>query len=89
MYGRPLEHDRPTETNGLSLPAGYRIELPAYWGKRTRWVKGDMVASVSFQRVDLLRVGKDAHGKRLYQTQTLPKPDLERVLNCVLRSLGI
>jgi uncharacterized protein YifN (PemK superfamily) len=85
----PLSKSPPLKPMPYHCALDIAFELPDYWGKCTRWVKGDMIASVSFERVDLLRLGKDANGKRLYQTQILPKPDLDRVINCILRSLGI
>lgn len=63
--------------------------LPPRWGKIPRWVKGDMVCSVSWQRTDLLRLGKDRNGKRVYQMETLPEAELARVMSCVLHGLGL
>jgi len=63
--------------------------LPQHWGQRTRWVKGDMVYSVSFGRTDLLRLGKDTHGKRVYQTSTVSADTLRQIQRCVLHGLGL
>lgn len=65
------------------------FDLPTRWGKRTRWVKGDMVNTVGFHRLDLLRLGKDANGKRIYQMDVLPSEDISSVRRCVLHGLGL
>jgi uncharacterized protein YifN (PemK superfamily) len=64
------------------------FQLPAFWGQQTRWLKGDMINAVGFHRVDLLFLGKDLTGKRIWQTQVLPAEMRERVRLCVLRGLG-
>lgn len=63
--------------------------LPEKWGNVQRWVKGDMICSVSWERTDLLRLGKNALGARVYQTETLPGDDFARVVRCVLHGLGL
>lgn len=65
------------------------FELPAYWGDVPRWIKGDMVNAVGFHRVDLLHIGKDAHGKRVYQTEVLSRDLMTNIQGCILRSLGL
>jgi len=63
--------------------------LPKSWGNIPRWICGDMVNAVAFHRIDLLRMGKDYSGKRIYQTQQLP-PDLFRhVRACALHGMGL
>jgi mRNA interferase MazF len=63
--------------------------LPAYWNKNECWIKGDMVNAVGFHRVDLLVLGKDSQGKRIYQKETIPPELLQKIQSCVLHSLGI
>ena len=38
------------------------FQMPKSWGNIERWVKGDMVTTVGWHRVDLLLLGKDAVG---------------------------
>lgn len=64
------------------------FDLPEGWA-RTCWVKGDMVNAVGFHRTDLIQVGKDATGKRAYQTLTLPTETFRRVRVCVLHGMGL
>ncbi|MGB3721293.1 MAG: type II toxin-antitoxin system PemK/MazF family toxin [Pacificimonas sp.] len=65
------------------------FELPREWGQARRWVKGDMVNAVGFHRSDLLRLGKDRTGKRVYQMETLPDPIMTDVRRCVLHGMGL
>ncbi|CAM3142557.1 hypothetical protein PANO111632_05065 [Paracoccus nototheniae] len=65
------------------------FQLPPKWGNRERWVKGDMVYAAGFHRLDLLRMGKDKTGKRVYQERTLPAGMLHEVRCCVLHGLSM
>ena len=62
--------------------------LPMGWSQRC-WVKGDMINTVGFHRTDLIQLGKDRRGKRVYQTSGLPKETLALVQRAVLAGLGI
>ena len=53
------------------------------------WVKGDMVNTLGWHRLDLLRLKKDSEGKRVYQNETVSAQDLKRIRQCVLRSIGL
>ncbi len=64
------------------------FELPVGWERRC-WVKGDMVNAVGFHRTDLIQLGKDATGRRVYQTAVLPPDTFQRVRRCVLHGLGL
>jgi mRNA interferase MazF len=85
----PLSTTAPRPVMPYHCKINIPFALPAFWGSCERWVKGDMVNAVSFQRVDLLSLGKDANGKRLYQQETLSHELLRKVQACVLRSLGL
>lgn len=63
--------------------------LPYPWGNQTRWIKGDMINAVGFHRVDLLRLGKDKSGTRIYQTSVLSDELFAVVKRCVLHGLGL
>lgn len=63
--------------------------LPKEWGNVTRWIKGDMVNAVGFHRVDLLRLGKDRDGRRIYQLEVLPDALFTEVRRCVLHGMGL
>ena len=61
--------------------------LPAPYDAAEHWVKGDMVNTVSFARLDLPYVGKDRKGKRIYDIKTVPKEDFTRIIACVAFAL--
>jgi len=62
--------------------------LPAHFQSEGVWVKGDMVYSVSFSRLDLIRTGK-LNGKRTYYYNVLSNDTLKNVRMCVLRGMGL
>lgn len=63
--------------------------LPDSWGNQPRWVKGDMITSVAYHRLDFVRLCKDRAGKRLYRMETLPPADMKVIQGCLLSSLGL
>ena len=63
--------------------------LPPYWGNIPRWIKGDMIYAAGFHRVDLLMMGKDRSGTRIYQKEAISTEDLRRVQACILHGLSI
>jgi mRNA interferase MazF len=64
-------------------------ELPAPWSSESNWVKGDMVYSISLQRLDFFRIGKDKQGKRIYLTQPLSNENIKKIRACVLSGIGL
>ena len=75
------------------MPYHYLLEipfaLPPRWGNQPRWVKGDMINSLGFHRIDLLSLGKNVKGQRIYQKSRISAADLSAIKECVLASLGI
>lgn len=65
------------------------FRLPWPWVQPKCWIKGDMVNTVAFHRVDLLCLGKDMSGKRVYQTEPLPEDLMRQVRRCVLHGMGL
>jgi uncharacterized protein YifN (PemK superfamily) len=53
------------------------------------WVKADMLATVGFERLDLIRTGREPFGKRKYLTPQLEPEQLKIVYQCVLHSIGL
>ena len=47
------------------------FDMPKAWGNVERWVKGDMVTTVGWHRVDLLLLGKDTTGKNFTKHKSL------------------
>lgn len=70
-----------------------RIELdellPTPYDSPFQWVKADMLATVSFQRLSLPYKSKDGKGKRQYVTKILEEADLRNIRECILCALGL
>lgn len=64
------------------------FKMPKAWGNVERWVKGDMVTTVAWHRVDLLMLEKDKNGKRTYQTQVIDEANFAKIKCCALHGLG-
>ena len=85
----PLSTTAPQQAMPYHCEIDIPFDLPPRWTRQTRWLKGDMIYSVSFDRTDLLRLGKDSDGKRRYQKETLSPDTLRQVRRCVLHGLGL
>ena len=53
--------------------------LPGNFTVMECWAKCDMLAAVSFSRLNLLFKGKDKNGKRIYHVTTITEADLEAI----------
>ena len=58
--------------------------LPYPFDTAAMWAKCDMLATVSFARLDLIKVGH-----RRYIQPTLPAGDMDRIRICIMHALGI
>lgn len=99
MKGRPnlvtvvalsTEPPNPVMPYHLELP---RASLPQLgrFQERPSWVKGDMVYTVGFHRLDLIRLGRrdPQTGKRLYFTDRLGRPQMRQIYGCVMHGLNL
>lgn len=71
-----------------------RIELlealPTPFEQTVWWAKADMLATVSFDRLDLFRTARDREsGRRRYMHPKIIAADFKRVQDCVLHALGL
>jgi hypothetical protein len=48
-----------------------------------------MIYSLSFERMDLFRIGKGPDGRRIYQTNTVSDDTFEKISQCVKAGLGL
>ncbi|WP_415479272.1 type II toxin-antitoxin system PemK/MazF family toxin [Acetobacter syzygii] len=63
---------------------------PEPWSQREVWVKADLIMTVGFHRLDLIRGGRNPqNGKRNYYTKTLSAEQLVTVRRCILSGLGL
>lgn len=55
------------------------------------WVKGDLLYTVGFHRLNLIRLGKhDPNtGKRLYYTNKLSRDRMKEIYSCILHGLNL
>jgi len=67
----------------------FKPPLPEPYSYAVAWAKCDMLATVSFNRLDLFRTARDQYGKRMYLHPKLPASDLDRVIAGVLFALGM
>lgn len=85
----PLSSTAPN----LVMPYHCKIELspclPEPWYLNEMWAKGDMIYTVGFHRLDLIREGKDETGKRKYRSFQVSKDQLKQVRKCVMSGLGL
>jgi mRNA interferase MazF len=63
--------------------------LPAPFDAKTQWIKGDMINAVSFDRLNLISLGKDSSGKRRYLTTPIGDQLLEIVQRCVMKGVSL
>lgn len=74
-------------------PYHYKLKLdeplPKPFDSPFHWVKGDMLATVSLNRLFLPRTGKDKNGKREYIIKVIENVELRNIRECVLHALAL
>ena len=85
----PLSLSEPENIHPFHQQIDIPFALPQRWGNQPRWIKGDMVNAVGFHRVDLLRLGKNRQGQRIYQMEALEEELFIIVKRCVLHGMGL
>lgn len=72
------------------LPKASMPQLGRFQEKDT-WVKADMIYTVGFHRLDLIRLGKrDVNtGKRLYYRKKLGREQMTEIYKCMLHGLNL
>lgn len=79
----------PLENWHYQLPLGSLPQKGQFQAKDS-WVKGDMVYRVSFDRLNLIQIGKEpGTGKRQYFKQRLGRGQMQRVYACLLHGLNL
>ena len=63
--------------------------LPAPYDSSFHWVKGDMLTTVSFNRLFLPHTNKDHNGKRRYVVKIIEDIDLCNIRKCILHALAL
>jgi uncharacterized protein YifN (PemK superfamily) len=84
----PISGDQPNHEVDYVVRLEFNPPLPDPFSCRVVWAKCDMLATVSFERLDFFRTARDQTGKRRYLHLKLRGADLERVKAGVLDALG-
>lgn len=85
----PLSTTPPARAMPYHCEIRLPLRLPKPFFSETAWVKADMIATVSFERLEMIRLGKDRHGKHLYATHALGTEEMQRIDQCILEALGL
>ncbi|WP_370693386.1 type II toxin-antitoxin system PemK/MazF family toxin [Vibrio penaeicida] len=72
----------------MRLPDKFLPKDPFFEGKET-WLKGDMIYTLSCDRLDYVKMGKDRNGKRKYFTQKLSRETMAEVYSCALHGVNL
>jgi mRNA interferase MazF len=81
------EHDGHAADYVVQLE--FKPALPEPFSYTVAWAKCDMLATVSFNRLDLFRTARDQYGRRKYLHPKISDQDLSRVRTGVLFALGM
>jgi uncharacterized protein YifN (PemK superfamily) len=87
----PLSTVEPTSVQ----PYHYRIPkqsmpMVGIFQINDSWLKGDMIYTVGFHRLNLIRLGKKGtDGKRLYFTNKLGPEQMKKIYQCILNGLNL
>ncbi|MEN0039693.1 MAG: type II toxin-antitoxin system PemK/MazF family toxin [Pseudomonadota bacterium] len=85
----PLSTQAPAPQMNFHMPLVLPEEWPSDLLRYDSWVKADMITAVSFGRIDLLRAGRSADGRRIYFDKPLPQQTMRDVTKCVLHGLSL
>ncbi|MBT7307166.1 MAG: type II toxin-antitoxin system PemK/MazF family toxin [Gammaproteobacteria bacterium] len=79
----------PVESFHYRIPKNSMPQLGRFQ-RSDSWVKGDMIYTVGFHRLDLIRLGKrDVGGKRVYFLQKLGRDQMKEIYKCALHGVGL
>lgn len=74
-------------------PWHYKLQLdkalPPPYTSLLQWVKCDLIMAVSHQRLQFPFIGRDLHGKRIYDQRILKREDFNNILNCIAMALAL
>lgn len=59
-----------------------------FFNDKETWLKGDMVYTVSFERLDFIRLGTN-QGKRFYHLDRLGRNTMKEIYSCILHGLNL
>lgn len=84
----PLSTKRPEPIMNYHYKLYIEPPLPPPYNSKIHWVKTDMLATVSLQRLNL-PFYKNKNGKRERDIRVIDKIDLKKIRECVLCAIGL
>lgn len=84
----PLSTTKPTPIEKYHCKLNPR-SLPGKLSISETWAKCDMISTVSLERLDRFKAGKDKNGKRIFINHFVISEDLQEIVKCVLLGLGL
>jgi len=89
MYGSSFQHHTTKSCHAVPLSTAFKPYVTASVNSTEQWVKADMLATVSFNRLSLPFSGKGANGKRQYIKKIIKGHDFESIQRCMLNAVGL
>lgn len=85
----PLSTTDPDPVENYHLLLTLDPPLPRPFDSSQVWVKADMISTVSHDRLDRLRAGRNAAGQRTYTMRRVSAADLAAINAAMLEGLGL
>jgi uncharacterized protein YifN (PemK superfamily) len=85
----PCSTTPPKKTQPYHYKLSVIPALPAPYDHEQMWVKADLVYTVSFDRLFLPFIGKNANGVREYDIRHVTDIDINGIRDCVRAGLGL
>ncbi len=83
----PLSTTAPVPPEDYHCEVHFPKSLPRPWEGTSKWVKCDMLATVSYDRLSPIGVGRDQNGKRKYIYPHVTADELKAIRKGVLCAL--
>jgi mRNA interferase MazF len=66
------------------------MPMLSHFQQHESWVKGDMLYTVAFHRLDLIKLGtRNLQGKREYYLRRLGREQMRKIYECILNGLSL
>lgn len=89
LHSRAPEHDRAQATCRLPMRNDLPFAPPPPFQAARIWAKADMLATLAYGRLDLMRSQRRADGKRQYLRIRIQPAELAKVEACIRVALGL
>jgi len=85
----PLSLTAPGKPQNYHCQVILEAPLPSPWDSPTAWIKGDMIATVCYSRLDLFQTSRDHTGRRKYLHPKLNLEQMKTVHSAILHGIGL